>query len=90
MKKILKELCIGLFTIVLLNSSNLVNVFAAENSSVSESENLYSNYEQVTQIAIPDENGNLRFYTGIEAQKIYNQIEKENMTEEINNNSLSG
>ena len=36
MKKILKELCIGLFTIVLLNSSNLVNVFAAENSSVSE------------------------------------------------------
>lgn len=57
MKKILKELCIGLFTIVLLNSSNLVNVFAAENSSVSESENLYSNYEQVTQIAIPDENG---------------------------------
>lgn len=53
MKKILKELCIGLFTIVLLNSSNLVNVFAAENSSVSESENLYSNYEQVTQIAIP-------------------------------------
>ena len=43
MKKILKELCIGLFTIVLLNSSNLVNVFAAENSSVSESENLYSN-----------------------------------------------
>lgn len=90
MKKILKELCIGLFTIVLLNSSNLVNVFAAENSSVSESENLYSNYEQVTQIAIPDENGNLRFYTGIEAQKIYNQIEKENVTEEINNNSLQG
>lgn len=44
-------------------------MFAAENSSVSESENLYSNYEQVTQIAIPDENGNLRFYTGIEAQK---------------------
>ena len=41
MKKILKELCIGLFTIVLLNSSNLVNVFAAENSSVSESENFF-------------------------------------------------
>lgn len=69
-------MCIGLFTIVLLNSSNLVNVFAAENSSVSESENLYSNYEQVTQIAIPDENGNLRFYTGIEAQKYIIRLKK--------------
>jgi hypothetical protein len=51
-------------------------VFAAENSSVSESENLYSNYEQVTQIAIPDENGNLRFYTGIEAQKYIIRLKK--------------
>lgn len=76
MKKILKELCIGLFTIVLLNSSNLVNVFAAENSSVSESENLYSNYEQVTQIAIPDENGNLRFLRELKLKKYIIRLKK--------------
>ena len=33
--------------------------------------------ERVIQVAIPDENGELRYYTGEEAQKRYDQLEKQ-------------
>lgn len=32
--------------------------------------------ERVIEVAIPDENGELRYYTGEEAQKRYDQLEK--------------
>ena len=33
--------------------------------------------ERVIEVAIPDENGELRYYTGEEAQKRYDQLEKQ-------------
>ena len=39
--------------------------------------------ERVIQVAIPDENGELRYYTGEEAQKRYDQLEKQGIDPQV-------
>lgn len=69
-----KQKLLVLLSCITVISNMTFTTFAEEDEDATTSN---SSQERVIQIAIPDEKGILQFYTGEEAQAIYNQIEKE-------------
>ena len=67
MNKITKHL----FTLALILTTTISTVIPAS-AAPCENSQISNEREKVTQVAIPDENGSLQFYTGDEAQSIYN------------------
>lgn len=80
-----KRYLLTLALVLATTISTVIPVVAApyENSQGS------SEQGKVIQIAIPDENGILQFYTGKEAQSIYQQLENETCADFLSDNSLS-